>query len=175
MSNHTGSAREGAMKWTKLWDGTRPASVFMLKWLVFVDLPRTRPRQIDLLGEPEQEEAKAPLPYFKKTSSSVLIWKQSLPRALCTPPPRHALQVLSSADLCLGAGRFIACLAYTFQQSAVGEQEKLMQDVIRLATQMHSGCFVNRWLHTHTHTHMHTHTQIISLSFHNPRRKTACQ
>lgn len=81
MSSHLRSVREAMMKWTNLWDGSEPASLFMSKWLVFVELPRTWPHQIDQLREPGQEGADS-LPYIKKTSSFVLICPESQPRAL---------------------------------------------------------------------------------------------
>lgn len=143
MCNHLRSVREGAMKRTNLWDGTQPASVFMLKWLVFVDLPRTRPRQIDPLAEPKRDESRSPLPYFKKTSSFVLIWPESLPGALCIPC--HAFLVLSSADLYSGTGHCVACLAW----SAVEETAVRMQE---FHPSCHSdSCFVSSWLLTDTH------------------------
>lgn len=81
MFSHLRSVREAMMKWTNLWDGSEPASLFMSKWLVFVDLPRTWPHQIDQLRDPGKEGAEF-LPYIKKTSSFVLIWPESQPRAL---------------------------------------------------------------------------------------------
>lgn len=119
MSSHLRSVREAMMKWTNLWDGSEPASLFMSKWLVFVDLPRTWPHQIDQLREPGKEGADY-LPYIKKTSSFVLIWPESQPRALYL----HSWSC--SVELCWPLR--LSITAWLVHSSTVGKQTKCMHE-----------------------------------------------
>lgn len=153
------------MKWAKPRHGTQPASGFMLKSLVFVDLPRTRPCQIDSLGEQNRKKQR-PIACFKKTSSFVLIWPRSLPRALCIPC--HAFLVLSSTDLYLATGCVYCMLSLYFSVIGSWETGAGISSVLPLR------CTVVALLvdgFTQKHTQTHTQTQIISFCFHNPSQK----
>ena len=167
MSNHLRSVRVGAMKWANLWTGTQPASVFMLKWLVFVDLPRAQPRLSDwsVSGAKTGKKHRAHCPISKRHLH--LYW---FDRRVCQELSVYPLSCILSPVLSRPIfGHWAPHCMLSEHFSGISSWEKPQKRDAGISSALPLRCAIVALLadgssQTHTHKHKHTHTHKSSAS-----------